>query len=273
MLPHTTLQDVASQAARAGGKALLDRQFQQRDITSKGHLDIVTDADFAADAAIQQTIHHHFPEHTILSEESDAAAHIDTWRPPEDTYTWIIDPLDGTNNYARGNPSWSVSVAVARGGQILAGAVYDATRDHLFFASQGGGAWLNEKRLQVRATELEWAALAADWPTHPPYRRMQWDMLDQLMPEVRTLRCWGTTALALAHIAAGYLDVYLNRGFKIWDVAAGILLVQEAAGQVTRLDGSAWALHQRDLLATNGYLHSTIQERIAPVVADHELPG
>ncbi len=260
------LRRIAAEAAHVAGQRLRDIQHEARDITRKGHLDIVTDADLTADRLIQQTIHAHRPDHAILSEESEAGAQIASWQPPQDGYYWIIDPLDGTNNYARGNPSWSVSVAVAYGGDLLAGAVYDPTRDDLYSAGRGVGAWCNDRALHVQPTDLEWAALAADWPTHPPYRQLIWDMAETLIGDVRTLRCWGTTALALAHVAAGYLDIYLHRGFKIWDVAAGVLLIQEAGGRVTCWDGRAWGLTDREMLASNAHLHDTALARIAPLL-------
>jgi myo-inositol-1(or 4)-monophosphatase len=254
----TELLQTAIEAARAAGDTLRELRNKPRQITEKGRLDIFTDADLAADAAIQEVIQRKHPTHVILSEESDAGKNIASWQPPDVIY-WIIDPIDGTANFARGLPSWSISIAVAQGEQLLAGVVYDVARDDLFAAAYGTGTTLNDMPVYTnKSTSLEWALCGVDWPTPPEHRHQMLDYANRLGPHVRSIRCWGTSALALAHVAAGFLDSYLHLTLKPWDCAAGALLVLEAGGTLTNASGGLWSLRNPDIFATAGPLHEPL---------------
>jgi myo-inositol-1(or 4)-monophosphatase len=263
-----TLQDdllqAAKQAALAAAHAIQIQRQQPRQIISKGHLDIVTDADLAANEAILNLLHQQYPDHAILSEESEAAKALDLWQPGESIW-WCIDPIDGTTNFARNSPLWSISIAAIQDGQVLAGVVYDPSRGDMFSASWGGGAFLNDQPIHSTDTELQWAMISADWPVHPPKRQQMIQRVSQLLPHVRSLRSMGTTALALSHLAAGYLDAYLQGNFKAWDVAAGALILHEAGGVVSTLEGEAWTIFSPSLLGCSSpRLHAELLTYMQP---------
>jgi len=251
-------------AARAAGDVLREKSATAPEVFEKSYRNLVTDGDFAADKAIQGVIRAAFPDHLILSEESDLADDIDNWTPP-DGFWWIIDPIDGTSNYARGMPSWSVSIAAGKGEDLLAAAVYDVTRDHLFSAGKGLGASLNGQPMKVSTQdEMARTMFSADWAVGEQYRLQILRLINVLMPKVRSLRCWGTSALALAHLAAGFLDCYVHVQLKPWDAAGGVLLIQEAGGTITDLRGETWQIRSPGIFASNGVLHDTFIEMFAP---------
>jgi myo-inositol-1(or 4)-monophosphatase len=256
MTPET-LVTVAIWAARHAAQAVAQTSPQARTITEKGRLDIFTDGDLAADAAIHTVLRQATPALPILSEESEQGRHWETWNTPTTLY-WLVDPIDGTTNFARHSPTWTITLAAAQGTEVVAGVVYDAPRDMMFSAYLGGGAQLNGQPIRVADSPPEWAMCALDYPlkTEPRQRLMQ--MTQALMPHIRSLRCFGSSALALAHVAAGFIDSYTNLTLKPWDVAAGALLVREAGGIVTGVQGEGWHLGRGDVLAASARLHSTI---------------
>ena len=246
--------DVAMAAARAGGKVLQNLLPGDRAIASKGtRIDLVTDADRQAEDAIVACIRSHFPDDAILSEERGAEA----GRSP---YRWIVDPLDGTTNYAHRFPVYAVSVAVEAGGQVLAGAVYDPTRDELFAARRGMGASLNGHRLRVsQETDLGEALLATGFPyniaTNP---RNNLKQFADLCRRARAVRRPGSAALDLCYVAAGRLDGYWELTIEVWDVAAGALILEEAGGRMSRVNGSAYDILCGELVATNGKIQGAL---------------
>lgn len=246
--------DVAIAAARAGGKVLQDLLPGDRAIATKEtRIDLVTDADRQAEDAIVACLRSHFPDDAILSEERGAEA----GRSP---YRWIIDPLDGTTNYAHRFPVYAVSVAVEASGQVLAGALYDPTRDELFAARRGMGAGLNGHRLRVsREADLEAALLATgfgyDIQTNP---RNNLKQFADLYRRARAVRRTGSAALDLAYVAAGRLEGYWELTIAPWDVAAGSLLVEEAGGRMSRVNGSAYDIFCGELVASNGKIHGAL---------------
>ncbi len=264
------LLQTAVQAAQAAADWLQPKVNHAQIASEKGYLDIVTESDLAADAIIQGIIRQNHPDHFILSEESEIAKSIRTWRP-DDRVWWCIDPIDGTTNFARGLPSWGIEIAVGKGKDILAGVVYDVARQDIFAAGKGLGATLNQQPIHTKSDiTLQWSLINTDWHTLPEKRRRQMAMTHDLMPDVRSLRTWGTSALALAHIAAGYMDMYFKLDFNLWDVAGGVLLIQEAGGAVTCLDGSPWQIDSPNFLATGGgTFHQIIVERFAPYLAEN----
>ena len=248
------LLDVAIAAARAGGKVLQDLLPGQRAIATKHTgIDLVTDADGQAEGAIVACIRSHFPDDAILAEERGAEA----GRSP---YRWIIDPLDGTTNYAHRFPIYCVSVAVETGGQVLAGAVVDPTRDETFAARRGMGASLNGLRLRVSAEgDLGDALLGTGFPydirTNP---RNNLKQFADLCRQARAVRRPGSAALDLCYVAAGRLDGFWELSLAPWDMAAGALIVEEAGGRVSRADGGAFEICCGEVVATNGKIHGAL---------------
>ncbi len=249
------LMKVALAAARGAGRVLVDSMEQTRQTRSKGLRDIVTDADLSANKFIIETIRRRFPDHDILTEEGD--------RGPSDQfqsdYLWIIDPLDGTSNYAHHYPCFSVSVALAYRQELLLGVVYDPLRQHLFRAMAGEGAYLNDERLHVSSTEtLIDSTVGLDWAHEQTLREETVRLVRAIAPRVLTLRSLGSAALSLCYVAAGWSDAYFHRRLNAWDMAAGALIVREAGGSLSDLSGGEWQLYRPTCLASNGILHQAV---------------
>lgn len=246
--------DIALAAARAGGKVLQDLLPADRAITFKqSGIDLVTDADRQAEEAIVTCIRSHCPDDTILSEERGA----EMGRSP---YRWIVDPLDGTTNYTHRFPIYCVSVAVEAGGEVLAGAVYDPTRDEMFAAQRGRGARLNGHRLHVSTeSDLEAALLATGFPYDIRTReRNNLKQFADLSRRARAVRRPGSAALDLCYVAAGRLDGYWELSIGAWDVAAGALIVEEAGGRLSRVNGAPYDILCGEVVASNGRIHATL---------------
>ncbi len=248
------LLDTAIEAARAAGHEIARRLPQEREVRAKGLRDIVTDADLAAQETLVSIIRSRFPKHGILSEEGLA--------PGNNTETiWVLDPLDGTSNYAHRLPSFSVSIGVARGDELLVGVVYDPMRDHLFCAERGAGATLNGERLRVSQTDkLERALVALDFAREPTKRSEQLAAMVRCSRHIHTFRSVGSAALSLCYVAAGWLDAYFHWALAPWDCVAGGLMIAEAGGQLTELDGSSWSYTSSSCVASNGLLHAALVE-------------
>ncbi len=246
--------ETAIQAARFAGRLLAERLPDEREVLVKGLRDIVTDADLAAEKAIVQIIRARFPDHALLTEEEGAS-------DGDAPYVWVVDPLDGTTNYSRRMPIFSVSIGLLHKDQLTAGVVYDPLRDHLFVAERGRGATLNGKPLQVNAIDrMDHAVIGLDWAHAHKDRREIVARLGQIAPACGTMRGLGSAALGLCYVAAGWIDAYFNIGSKPWDMAAGLLLIQEAGGRVTDLKGRPWQPWGQRILVSNGRIHQALLE-------------
>lgn len=262
---------VAMDAARSGGLAIQAVRDQPREIISKGFRDDVTDADYASQQAIIDTIRSRFPSQLIVSEELQFDADITAWEPPEG-FWWLLDPLDGTTNFSRGIPHYCVSVAVLQGRTLIGGAIYDPNRDHLFAAERGQGATLNGQPLHVsKRDQLGEAVLEAGLARGVENRRKGLAIFNRLATTCRTVRTSGAAALALAYVAAGWLDGYVHLTLKPWDSAAAGLMIQEAGGRLSLPDGQEWRARFPPILATNGALHDAIQAEVKTALV--ELPA
>lgn len=230
------LIQVCEQAAKAGGAVLMDwiGRFSAR---LKGPRDFVSEADEASQETIAAIISASFPDHLVIGEEQSAAGA----RPERvpGNYHWIIDPLDGTANYVRGVPHFAVSIGVEKSGVLLAGVVFDPVLEECFTATAGGGVFLNGRELRSSGVEtLETALLAASFPPHVTPELPAIKQFVEFILHCQGLRRGGSAALNLAYIAAGRYDGYWAADLHPWDAAAGALLVQEARGVVTSLDGA-----------------------------------
>lgn len=246
------LQQAVVQAARLAGAELVARWKTARTVEFKHAIDLVTDADTAAEERILEFVEKRFPAHEVLAEERGGRR-----GPSAAKRRWIIDPLDGTTNYAHGVPHFSVSIAVEDEQGLAAGAVFDPLRDELFEAGRGQGARLNGAPVRVSAqASLARALLATGFPydvwqtADRPVR-----LIDTFVRRAQGIRRAGSAALDLAYVAAGRYDGYFEGFLKPWDLAAGWLLVAEAGGRVTDLRGEPADLFVGDTLATNGALH------------------
>jgi myo-inositol-1(or 4)-monophosphatase len=248
------LLKVAEEAARAGAKELnaWRGRFTAR---QKGRHDLVTDADLASERAIRSVISRHFPEHGVLGEEAPARDQL------EREYCWVVDPLDGTTNYVHGFPCYGVSIAVAQGSRLLAGVVYDPTREECFSAAAGNGATLNgEPMSTTTATEVGEALLAVSFPANLTRESPDLEAFLQVAPMCQAVRRMGSAALNLAYVACGRLDGHWAHVIYPWDSAAGVLLVQEAGGVATGSDGRPFEL------AAGHYLTAATRELHAALV-------
>jgi myo-inositol-1(or 4)-monophosphatase len=257
---QTAWLETCEVAARAGGRELNDwrGRFTTRE---KGITDLVTDADLASQAAIQRVIAERFPEHAFIGEETPEAVH-----PRADQLTWIVDPLDGTTNYVHGYPHYAVSVALARGRDLQVGVVYDPVTDLCFSAAAGEGAWCNGVPMRTTPVEkLSDALVAVSLPAH--VSKGSPDLADFVTAAQRCqgVRRSGSAALNLAFVARGWLDAFWAHQIHPWDVAAGVLLVREAGGMVTGLDGGDFDLWKPHFLsAATPRLHAALREVLTP---------
>jgi myo-inositol-1(or 4)-monophosphatase len=248
-------------AARAGGRELVEwrGRFQAR---SKGAADLVTDADLASQAAIQRVVEAQFPEHAFLGEELRS----ETGFANDDRLTWVVDPLDGTTNYVHGYPQYAVSVALARGRELLVGVIFDPLAEQCFSAVASQGAWLNGARLHVsQVTQIAESLAAVSLPAQ--VRPDAPDLLDFVaaVQVCQAVRRSGSAALNLAYVAAGWLDAFWATHIHPWDVAAGVLLVREAGGVVSGRDGGEFDLWKPHFLsAATSELQSTLLSTLRP---------
>ena len=241
------------EAARAGGAVLLD-WVGRINVREKAPSDLVTEADLASQEAIRRVLMSAFPAHGFISEEEP----LDRRDQPE--YCWIVDPLDGTTNYVHGMHHFCVSVALERNGEVQAGAVFDPYSGECFTAQRGGGAFVNGQRLATSATsDLSRALVAVSFPPRVTAESVHIREFVQCLLQARSIRRMGSAALNLCYLAAGRLDAFWARNIQAWDVAAGILLVQEAGGTVTGLDGGPFSLAQPPFIAAStNRLHSVL---------------
>ena len=243
--------NVAIKAARAAGtiinRAALDIESVR--VTAKQTNDFVTEVDHAAEQAIISTLLEAYPEHGIWAEESGRKEGTGTGRK----HLWIIDPLDGTTNFIHGFPVYCVSIALMYDGKIEQAVVYDPTRNDLFCATKGRGAYLNDRRLRVaKRTMLRDCLISTGFPFRPGDQFQTYmQMLQDVMPKCAGIRRPGAAALDLAYVAAGFSDGFFETGLSPWDVAAGSLLVTEAGGLIGNFTGEANFLEQKECMAAN----------------------
>ena len=245
--------DAARVIARAAGEMLLARSWDARplDVRYKGAIDPVTEMDRRVEAFVREELVRRFPNYEILGEEEGGSG------AESDSPRWLIDPLDGTTNYAHGYPCYAISIALEVAGEIVLGVVYNPARDELFAARAGGGATLNGHSIAVSATQrLGKSLLASGFPydawTSDRDNGQEWR---RFLKRVVSLRSDGSAALDLCHVASGRIDGYWELDLEPWDMAAGALIVTEAGGSVTRVDGSMFSPYGRSVLATNGLIH------------------
>ncbi len=258
-----------SAIAREAG-ALLMQYFQQGlEIEYKGDADLVTAADRASEVLIRERIGKQFPTHDILGEEQGL-------NDRGSEYRWYVDPLDGTTNFAHGYPVFAVSMGLEHrthdSARRIAGVVYDPTRDELFAAELGQGAHLNGKPSHVsKATQLKECLVATGFPSHKRHKNPNIHFYHQITLCTHGVRRAGSAALDLCNVACGRFDGFWEFNLNPWDTAAGVLIVEEAGGQVTRFDGSAFEINSRETLASNGLVHDALVHEFSEIFAGRGL--
>ena len=242
--------DIAVEAARIAGRFQQYRFESVLDVTMKGDKNLVTEVDQESERLIVQHLLSSFPDHSIVAEEGE-------YPRGEIPFRWIIDPLDGTTNYAHGFPWFCVSIGLESAGELVAGVIYNPMHDELFTATRGGGAFLNGHRLHVSLRcPLQDTLLGTGFPydcASDPVNNF--DNFIAFQKTARGIRRAGAAALDLAYVAAGRLDGFWELKLKPWDVAAGVLLVREAGGTVTAFDGTDYDIFNGRIVASNGLIH------------------
>jgi myo-inositol-1(or 4)-monophosphatase len=247
------------QTAREAGRILSDRLGRALQVSNKGAIDLVTEADLASEKFIIDQIKSYHPRHAILAEESGA-----TNASGEAEWKWIIDPLDGTTNFAHGYPCFCVSIALEHDGRIELGVVYAPSSDEMFAAERGAGAALNDRRIRVSEIEdLNSAMLCTGFPYNVRERPNFTRDFAKFTMESQAVRRDGSAALDLAYLACGRFDGFWEEGLKAWDVAAGVLLIEEAGGTVSDFEGAPLKIHTPSVytprvLASNGLVHDAM---------------
>lgn len=245
----------AKKAALRAGELLRSNVNGVREISYKGEINLVTEMDRLSERTVVEILHTAFPGHGILAEE-------ETEIEKGAEFRWIIDPLDGTTNYAHGYPNFAVSIALEKGDDVILGVVYDPMRHELFTAEQGKGAHLNGKGIAVSKADALIRSLLA---TGFPYDRVtseknNLNYFAALLMASQEVRRSGSAALDLCSVAAGRLDGYWELKLHPWDVAAGSLIVQEAGGRVSDFSGTRFSIHDKEILASNGSIHQQMVE-------------
>ncbi len=255
--------NIAIKAARAAGsiinRAALDLEVLK--VGSKGPNDYVSEVDQAAEQAIIDVLLEAYPTHGILAEESGRSR-----GTKHSEFVWIIDPLDGTTNFLHGFPVYAVSIALAHRGVVQQAVVYDPTRNDMFFASRGRGAFLNDRRLRVsKRTRISDALIGTGFPFRKGDNFKRYvKMFEEVMQSCAGLRRPGAAALDLCYVAAGYYDGFFETGLNPWDVAAGSLIITEAGGLIGNFTGEADFLYQREVVAGNPKVYGQLVQILAP---------
>jgi myo-inositol-1(or 4)-monophosphatase len=248
------LLNFAIQTARDAGSLLAERFGRALRVTNKSELDLVTDSDLASERLIIDRIKTYYPRHAILAEESGASAPGTSGAQSE--WRWIIDPLDGTTNYAHGYPCFCVSIGLEHEGRMEVGVIYDPMRDELFTAERRQGASLNGRRMSVSVTDsLSGALLCTGFPYDVRERSEFARHFANFIMNAQAVRRDGAAALDLAYVACGRFDGFWEEGLKPWDVAAGSLMVEEAGGRVSNYAGGPLDIRTPPILASNGLVH------------------
>jgi myo-inositol-1(or 4)-monophosphatase len=263
--------ETAVEIARESG-ALLANFFERRvPFELKGDFDLVTEADRASEKLVVERLRSHFPSHGIVAEEGGG-------NEGTSDYRWYVDPLDGTTNFAHGFPMFNITLGLERAGEMIAGVVYDPIRGEMFTAERGSGAWLNNRRLHVsKAQRLADSLASTGFPSRKRHANVNIHFYHQMAMASHGVRRTGSAAIDLAYVASGRLDAFWEFGLNPWDMAAGILLVSEAGGRVSDMNG---ALHtmpaSRHILADNGAIHDEILELFGEIFRGqfrHPIPA
>jgi myo-inositol-1(or 4)-monophosphatase len=259
---HTeqVLLNFAIQTARDAGAILAGRMGRALQVSNKGAIDLVTESDLASEKLIIDRIKTHYPRHAILAEESGATEGL-IGESQENEWRWIIDPLDGTTNYAHGYPCFCVSIGIERRGRMEIGVIYDPTRDEMFAAERGQGATLNDRRIRVSTVDdLNSAMVCTGFPYNvrerPDFAR---DFANFTM-HAQAVRRDGSASLDLANVACGRFDGFWEDGLRPWDIAAGVLLIEEAGGRISDFNGNELDIYTPKVLASNGLIHDAMSE-------------
>ncbi len=262
--------ETSAEIAREAGALLLTYLERRIGFELKGEHDLVTEADRASERLIVERLRSYFPTHAIVAEEGGG-------QEGSSEYRWYVDPLDGTTNFAHGFPVFNVTLALERAGEMICGVVFDPTRQEMFTAERGGGAYLNNRRIRVTKTaELRDCLVATGFPSRRRHLNVNVHFYHQLAMVTHGVRRAGAAAIDLAYVACGRLDGFWEFSLNPWDMAAGLLMVAEAGGRYTDMRGQVHHLHVPTLLASNGAVHDEILQLFGEIFDSryrHPIPG
>jgi myo-inositol-1(or 4)-monophosphatase len=254
-----------AEIAREAGTLLMEFFHRRVKIEYKGEADLVTEADRSSEKLILERIRARWPDHEVIGEEG---ARIETGGD----YRWYVDPLDGTTNFAHGFPVFCVSLGLTFRGKRKAAVLYDPTRDELFFAELGKGAFLNGQKIEVsKIDKLAQSLVATGFPSHKRHKNPNIFFYHQLTLSTHGVRRAGSAALDLANVACGRFDGFWEFNLNAWDTTAGILIVEEAGGKVSGFHGQPLEITDRDVLATNGLIHEATLHEFAQIFSGRGL--
>lgn len=254
--------DAAIEIAREAGAILREGFHRPKQVSYKGEVDLVTESDKRSEELIVRRLRERFPDHGIVAEEGGGAEAVAK-------YCWHVDPLDGTTNFAHGYPCFAVSIGLAQEGRPIAGAVFNPAHNELFAAARSEGAFLNGERIRASQVEnLATSLVATGFPTHQRKKSANINYYWQFTLRSHGVRRDGAAALDLCSVACGRFDAFWEFGLNSWDTTAGIVIVEEAGGQITDLEGKPYRLGGPSILATNGRVHTETLQLAASVAAD-----
>ena len=265
-------------AARRAGSIILRHidRLDRLSVQKKGRNNFVSDVDRMAEEDIIDTIHYLYPNHRILAEESGRqhSADAESQGDGEDEFEWIIDPLNGTTNFLHGNPNFAVSLAIRHRGNIVHGIIFDPLRDEIFTASRAHGAQLNDRRIRLAGhVSMQQSIISAGYPDMSRDNFAKWlNCLRTVLPKVASTRYSGSAALELASVACGRSDAFWQPCLKIWEVAAGSLLVREAKGLVADFDGAQGFLESGNIIAANQSLFNELVTLVKSELGSNHAP-
>jgi myo-inositol-1(or 4)-monophosphatase len=259
-----------AEIAREAGALLMGYFHRRVKVEYKGDVDLVTEADRASEALITKRIRERWPGHNIMGEEG-------TRSEQGSEYRWYVDPLDGTTNFAHGYPVFCVSLGLEQKDERVAAVIFDPTREEMFTAEKGGGAFLNGQPIHVSTvSNLAECLVATGFPSHKRHKNPNIFFYHQITLKTHGVRRAGSAALDLCDVASGRFDGFWEFNLNPWDTAAGVLIVQEAGGRVTRFDGQPFRIDSRETLASNGQVHEALLREFQAILRGEgleELPS
>ncbi|KJJ85170.1 Inositol monophosphatase [Candidatus Omnitrophus magneticus] len=257
------IKKIASIAAKEAGSYAIEKLGHITEIIRKrGHNDLVTDVDKSCENIVIKHIKNNFPNHSILAEESGKST-------GKENFTWVIDPIDGTTNYAHGFPFFCTSIGILYDGNQVAGVVYDPNRKELFSAIKGNGAFLNSKKINVSSiSDIKNSLLATGFAYDATKAKKGLDDFAVLLTSAQAVRRAGAAAIDLCYVACGRFDGFWEIGLAPWDTAAASLILEEAGGKITILNGKKFDIFDKEILATNGKIHNQMTVILKKTRAD-----
>ncbi|WP_028549528.1 inositol monophosphatase family protein [Paenibacillus sp. UNC451MF] len=263
--------ETAGRIAREAGRMIHSKMNSDFSTEQKSSVfDVVTEIDRASEQLIRQRLMESYPEHGFLGEE-ESFAHAGELadrleQAKTEPFIWIVDPIDGTNNYVQGIPGFTVSIALASYGELIVGVIYDPCRDEIFWAEKGKGAFMNGNPIAVSdAVELAQTVVGTGFPSKAANRQAVMTSLQEIAPQCRSIRSLGSAALHLAYVGAGKLGAFWEYGLNAWDIAAGVLIIEEAGGRVTDTLGNPYNLSVQHVVGSNGSVHDALLKPMKPI--------